>query len=128
MRYVFLCDECMISVEFYRTLKEGPPPEKSEERNCPECQNEMRHDFGGNFILKGDGWPGKTITRDNEGTTTSAKAEKMFHKHDVARKEGDEVLSERRKGTESFKTYEKNNRAKVKRYFENRTQGITKPK
>lgn len=117
-----------MQVEFYRPIKEGPPKEGSNERKCPECNNEMRHDFGGNFILKGDGWVGKDITRDNEGTTTAAKAEKMFHEQDVARKEGDEVMAERRKGTESFKSYEKDNKAKVSRYWKNRKEGITKPK
>ena len=127
-RYVFICEQCCLQVEFYRSIKEGPPKEGSKERNCPECKEQMWQDMSCNFVLKGGGWPGKEISRDNEGTTTADKAEKMFHEHDVAKKEADEVLSERRKGTESFKEYEKHNKAKVQRYWNNRKKGIANPK
>lgn len=128
MRYSFICEDCGIEVKFYRSIKEGPPPEGDEARNCPDCGQEMTHDLGGcNFILKGS-WPGKDITRDNERSTTAERAERMFHEHKVANDEAKEVLAERRKGTESFKQYEKRNGAKVRRYWDNRKKGIVNPK
>ncbi len=127
MRYVFICDNCELAIEFIRSLKDGPPKEGSDDRKCPECSEEMYHDFNCNFILKGD-FPGKMITRDNEGTTTAEKAEKLFHEDAVKKKEGDEVMAERRKGTASFKEYEKHNKIKVKNYWKNRREGTIKPK
>lgn len=118
MIYSFVCDNCSFEQEVSKSIKEGPPVG---ELSCPNCDIELRHVLGGNFILIGD-WPGKKIS------AASAKAreetDKKLDEADVGKKEANEILKERRKGRKKWREYQKHNKPKVERYKSNMRKGI----
>lgn len=71
--YDFVCDkapECPTRLEdHYLTFAEHALVQSKEETmHCPTCDGPMHQVFSGsmNFILKGDGWPGKDIEKENQ--------------------------------------------------------------
>lgn len=55
--YSYLCEACENSFEMSRPMAESGDPQP-----CPECGGNGKRTIGPtNFILKGDGWPGKNI-------------------------------------------------------------------
>jgi len=122
MRYEFRCHKCGFIQEINRPIKEGPP----EFLVCPICDDKMYNVLGGNFILKGDGWPGKSIKLERTGEDPKAieKTEKMRDELRAAQELSNEVLAERRKGTRHWREYKKKHPDKVEKYYQNLARGI----
>ncbi len=112
--YIFLCDDCELYDEVYASLKDGPPNHK-----CLNCNLDMYQDFSasGGFILKGSGWAGKDIKRENGGETSAEESERYMSELDDIENEQAEVLNERRKGSAHMLDYCKHNKNKMRRYF-----------
>ena len=124
--YAFLCDKCGRAVE--QLAKHPDEVDLTEfEDTCDEGGScDFYRDYSGQagFILKGGGWAGKEITRENEGTSTAEKAEAFHDNLDQAQAESKEVLEARRKGKKHYKQYQKHNKEKIKRYHDNMRKGI----
>jgi len=123
MIYYFICsnEECDGAEEFSRPMAEGPPQEVF----CEKCKEKMIHELGANFILKGPGWPGKSLkVRDGEMEARDRNEAKL-HEHDIKQKETNEVLTERRKGRAHWRKYQRENKQKVKNYKKNIKEGFT---
>lgn len=120
MRYVFYCEDCGEVKEYNRSIKKGPPKFAM----CPNCKIKMIRDWDCQFVLRGS-WPGKDIkgmTEEREKRITN-----MLKQDDEivsGKKEAEEVLSHRRKGTEHWKEWSRHNKGKVERYKKNLKKGI----
>ena len=84
---------------------------------CPNCEIKMSQVFGGNFILKGDGWPGKDMNRDKRAAQIEDEKNIAQLQEDQRNQRiVDEVMVERRKGSKASAEYRKNNPQKIKDY------------
>ena len=80
--YEFSCKKCEILVEEVHPMKDAPS-----EAECPECGETIKRHYGSmNFVLKGEGWPGKNIkagkpatdTRESKGLAAAKKLEDVM--------------------------------------------------
>ncbi len=98
MRYEFICDNCGNKKEFFNPISEGPPKEVT----CDQCNDFMRHVFGGNFILRGTGWPGKDLKAAERAMDQSREKNEAQASEDNSKQRiVEEVTAERRKGREA---------------------------
>jgi predicted nucleic acid-binding Zn ribbon protein len=119
MRYEFECQKCGNIEEFNRSIKEGPP----QLVHCPLCEEidnefvQMNHVFGTNFILKGDGWPGKDL-KAHEHRMGKAKEETDSQLSEDSRNQRvvEEVMSVRRQGRQATDRFKQDNPQKFKDY------------
>jgi hypothetical protein len=120
MKYTLKCDKCDFEETAMASIHDGPP----ENLPCAMCkEGTMYNQLGTNFILRGDGWTGKNIKRNNE--EKAAEALKEAAKQRRSDQElSNAVLAERRKGRVNWERYQKNHPDKVKRYKENLSRGI----
>ena len=111
-RYVFICDECNNSIEVVKSMKEGPP----KGARC-ECGSPMYLDLSCNFILKGDGWPGKDLNkRKFESDKAFEETKEMIKADDRAQRIVNEVGAIRRKGRKATNECKKDHPEKFKEY------------
>ena len=77
----------------------------------------MHHVFGGAFILKGDGWPGKSL-KSSEYAVGKAKEETDHKLQEDARNQRvvEEVMAVRRKGRAATDRLKQDNPQKFKDY------------
>lgn len=123
MRYEFLCDDCHIIQEITAPIAKGPPARVA----CPECKKKMYQDFGGIFILKGSGWPGKEIKEGKNyymRRAARAQDEQREHDHAVAEQEAEEVMAIRRQGRKASEAHRAHNGPLWKRYAANLEKGV----
>jgi len=121
MRYEFVC-ECNEMKEFYAPITEGPP----EEVLCDVCEGKMWQNYGTNVVFRGDGWIDKDLRRERNGDDGHAieHHEESMRDHKNKKKNQNEVLAERRKGTKHMKEWSKKNPAKWRNYKNNVDDGI----
>lgn len=119
MRYEFICDDCGTSKEFQRPMSEGPPKVVI----CDVCTDSgdkevfMRHEFGGNFILKGDGWAGKDLKqREYKSSESAEQTEHQLNEDNRNQRIVEEVSAERRKGSKASREFQKHNPQKMVDY------------
>lgn len=127
MRYEFLCDECHVIQEVSAPITEGPPAQV----NCPECSRHMYQDFGGHFILKGGGWPGKEAKEGKDyhlRRAARSQDEAREHEREVAEKEAEEVMAIRRQGRRASEAHRSRNKPLWTRYATNLRKGVGKKK
>ena len=111
MIYEFCCTFCGNTEEFIRSMAKGPPKEV----NCELCKeingtvSPMRHIIGGNFILKGAGWPGKELkSRDRAMDKSKEENNNQLAEDKKNQRIVDEVMDIRRKGTKATKDLREN--------------------
>ena len=121
MIYHFLCDNCELVKEESASIQDGPPKEVI----CPECFAPMYQEFGGNFVLKGDGWAGKDLKKTDYCIRQAAEEDEQ-KQSDVKTKKyhASKVLSERRKGRKHWRKWRDENKAKFKDYKKALKEGI----
>jgi len=113
MNYYFICDNCGHNTEFKKSMKEGPPYNV----DCDQCSKQMRHELGGNFILKGNGWPSKDINKSQYLSGQMREENDQKHLEDQRNNRlVDEVLQVRRKGKKAMKQFSTDNPQKIKDY------------
>lgn len=115
--YEYECDNCSKKIDEFKAADKA-----SEPVICPSCSNKMRRIYSFEFILKGDNWPGKEIQRQRFNERD--KNEESMHNDDIAQKEADMVLKERRKGRKNMEEFKKHNPQIIKRYKESLKKGI----
>jgi putative FmdB family regulatory protein len=82
MLYTYTCDKC--EHDFDLDFKMGHAPKAAP---CPDCNTECRRVFRSmQFILSGEGWPGKSMSFGNEMTDRNKKAGERMRKNRVAPK------------------------------------------
>ena len=126
MRYEFTCDVCHGQKEFFKPIAEGPPKKVL----CGKCtvierkKVFMRHEFGANFILKGDGWAGKDLKkREYDNDKANADTEAMLQRDKNNKRVVEEVMEVRRQGSEATRRLKKDKPQKVKDYQDAIGQG-----
>lgn len=118
MRYTFKCEKCEVEDIIEKPIAEGPP----EQIECLLCGGTMFHQFGTNFILKGDDWPGKTIKQASDRGVEAFEEAQRIRKNE--KEVSNEVLAERRKGRQSFREFRKRYPNKVKQYTDGVNRGV----
>ena len=119
MFYEFKCKNGH-SREYCISIKYGPPINVK----C-DCGELMSQEFGGNFILKGDNWPGKDLKRrEYESKQSIEQIETMISEEDRAQRIANEVANIRRQGKNAFKQFKKDNPQKYKDYKDGIKRGI----
>jgi len=103
-RYEFACQDCDITEDFFAPMSEGPPKKV----DCPKCTEAMYHVMGGNFILKGGGWPSKDFNKgDRDLVQAREETDAQFEEDNRNQRIVEEVTTTRRKGrkaTDSIKS------------------------
>ncbi len=119
--YEFECPHCGRKQSCFFPMEEVP-----EFINCPFHIEpvKMYRVYYCNFILKNDGWPSKEFRQSFESRKATEETEKRDQEIISSKKEADEVLKERRKGTKAFKEYQKHYSKKIKRVRDNRSKGL----
>ncbi len=74
MRYGYSCKKCG---DFDRTFPIGQAPDVEK---CPVCGNKSKRTFSCNFVLKGGGWPSRTVAMDRAMTAKNERAGKRMRK------------------------------------------------
>ena len=70
MIYEYACEECQIIIEESFPMGEAPSF-----LICNDCRNVCSRYYGAmNFVLKGGGWPGKTLSRNKKETEKNIDA------------------------------------------------------
>lgn len=112
--YEFKCSECENVEQFRKSIKEGPP-----KKVICKCGNEMCQNFCTNFVLKGNGWPGKELKKANYESGKSI--EKINHDYDEMNRDKrivNEVTAIRRKGRKARDQFVKDHPQKWKDYID----------
>jgi predicted nucleic acid-binding Zn ribbon protein len=105
MKYEYECEECGVT-----DCVDYPMGQAPEAIICL-CGGQMSRVFSCNFILKGSDWPGKEVGKQRDKEHKDQKFQ-------------NEMLTERRQGTEHWKEFQKKNPDKAKRYTENLKRGV----
>lgn len=117
MYYEFKCKNGHLR-EYCISIKYGPPINVK----C-DCGESMSQEFGTNFILKGDGWAGKDLKKNEyESKQSVEQMENMISEDDRAQRIANEVAEVRRNGKAAVKQFKADNPQKYKEY----TQGLKK--
>lgn len=75
MIFEYSCQKCKHIIE-----KQFPVGKADETVPCPTCNESCGRHYGEmNFILKGGGWPGKSLTFNKEMTQRNEDAGKRMH-------------------------------------------------
>lgn len=122
MRYVLKCDKCSCEELYEAPIKEGPP----QDLPCAHCDDGiMRNQFGTNFVLKGENWPGKEVKKKERRMDKEVECDQeRHHQHKNTQSLQDEVLAERRKGRNHYREWRRKHPSKARRYTENLNRGI----
>ena len=120
MIYHFSCNDCEITVEINRSMDKGPG-----KKRCPECKKTMCQEFGGNFILKGEGFPGKDLNkRKYKAAEAREKNDQEYIDQGREQKVVDEVMNVRRKGKKAKEELQKDKPQKWKEYIDASKKGV----
>src|SRR5690606_30566312 len=120
MIYEFYCDKCNINKEINKPMKDGPGIVI-----CDNCDTKMNQVFGANFILQGDGWPGKDMKK--RSYESEKNKEMIDHTHAEMNREQrvvDEVMEVRRKGRKATEQLKKENPQKWNDYLGAMKKGV----
>jgi len=121
MKYEYECDECELTDVVDCRMGQAP-----ETITCTLCGGTMHRVFSCNFVLHGSDWPSKELRNKRAGENHEVierddrRREELYKDQELQ----NEVLAERRKGRESWKTYKRKHPKKVDRYNENLQRGM----
>ena len=118
-RYEFECDKCGFTDEYFYKVSQLP-----DSLECIECGAPMFRVYTCNFLLNGPDWPGKSLKLSHEHIVGLGMNDEFIDKADIAKKESEEILKQRRKGTKSWQEYQRHNAKKVERYKKNLRKGV----
>ena len=114
MRYEYECDHCGYMEDIYAPMNIGPPKDPP---ICKECNIEMFHNFGTNFILVGDGFAGKDLKkREYKMAESREKNDAQLSEDSRNQRIVDEVTEIRRKGHKAVDNLKKEEPQKFKDY------------
>lgn len=112
MRYEFECEKCVIIIEHYLPITEGPGS-----IDCPKCGEKMRHLLGCNFILKGDNWAGKDLKKRERAMDKSREEnDAQLDEDNSNQRIVEEVTAVRRQGSNASRKLREENPQKMKDY------------
>ena len=118
--YLFVCDICRKQREIKESIKKPVPRPP----RCDTCGHIMNRVFECNFILKGTGWPGKSLKkRQYESAEEKEKNDQQWIEDQRNQRTVDEVIKIRRKGRKAIEQFKKEHPQKYYDYVEAMKKG-----
>lgn len=119
MIYEFVCPSGH-KREYCESIQYGPP-----KNVICDCGYKMHQVFSAGFILKGEGWPGKSLKEmDYKSGAAKEEMEDLIANENREQRIADEVAQVRRQGKKATRKLKEENPAKYKEYIKGLKKGV----